>query len=288
MNRVDRLLRAQARQAIRIALAEDVGSGDITTQCCVPRELEGQAVIIAKAEGVVAGQFVAEMTFVEVDKTVRYDAVQPDGTAVSAGAVVARIDGPVAAILTAERTALNFLGRLSGIATLTARFVAQVAGTGVRILDTRKTTPGLRALEKYAVRCGGGANHRFGLFDMFLIKENHIRACGSIAEAVRRCKGGRSSRSLKIEVEATNLEEVRQALAAGVDRIMLDNMPLPLIADCVREVGGKVELEVSGNVSLQNVADIARTGVEYVSIGALTHSAPVLDLSLQLQHAPTR
>ncbi|MDZ7272379.1 MAG: carboxylating nicotinate-nucleotide diphosphorylase [candidate division KSB1 bacterium] len=280
---IDASLRAQAREAIRAALAEDVGSGDITTTCCVPGNLHGEAVIVAKAEGVLAGQFVAAMAFAEVDASVRYHPMQGDATKVSPGAVVARIEGPVAAILTGERTALNFLGRLSGVATLTARFVAQLEGTRTRMLDTRKTTPGLRALEKYAVRCGGGENHRFGLYDMFLIKENHIRACGSITEAVRRCKEGRGAKPLKIEVEATTLDEVQEALAAGVDRIMLDNMPLPLIAECVRVVNGAVELEVSGNVSLQNVADIARTGVDYISVGALTHSAPVLDLSLQLR-----
>ncbi len=289
MSELDASLLAAAREAVRAALAEDVGQGDITTAWCVPAGLHGEAVIIAKADGVIAGQFVAEIAFCEVDASTRYHAVQPDGTRVSAGMVVGRVEGRVAAILTAERTALNFLGRLSGVATLTARFVDKVKGTKARILDTRKTTPGLRALEKYAVRCGGGQNHRFGLFDMFLIKENHIRACGSLTEAVRRCKQGRTSADLRIEVEATTLEEVRQAVAAGVDRIMLDNMSLPLITQCVREVGGNVELEVSGNVSLQNIAEIARTGIDYVSIGALTHSAPVLDLSLQLlPHTPHR
>jgi len=284
MSEVDAALRAVARKLVRRALAEDVGQGDITTMCTVPAGLQGEAVIIAKASGVIAGQFVAAMTFREVDAGVTYKELVPDGAAVTPGTKVAEIAGSVASILVAERTALNFLGRLSGIASLTARFAAEVAGTRTRILDTRKTTPGLRALEKYAVRCGGGHNHRFGLFDMFLIKENHIRACGSLAEAVRRCKQARGRRHLKIEAEATTREEVLEALAAGVDRIMLDNMSPTEIAECVRLVAGKVELEASGNISLQNVAEVARAGVDYVSVGALTHSAPVLDLSLQLHH----
>lgn len=278
----DAPLRAQAKRLIELALAEDVGDGDITTTSTVPRDLRGQATIIAKAEGVVAGQFVAEMTFAQVDAQVEYCALLADGSPVTRGTTVALIEGPVASILVGERTALNFLGRLSGIATLTARFVKQVTGSKARILDTRKTTPGLRALEKYAVRCGGGHNHRFGLFDMFLIKENHIRACGSLSEAVRRCVQTRKDRPVKVEVEATTREEVLEALAAGVDRIMLDNMSLVTISECVQLAAGKVELEVSGNVSLDNVAAIAQTGVDYISVGALTHSAPVLDLSLQL------
>ncbi len=284
MSKVDAALRAGARRLVRRALAEDVGTGDITTMCTVPAGLSGEAVIIAKAAGVIAGQFVAAMTFREVDAELAYEELVGDGTAVTPGTTVARVKGSAASILIAERTALNFLGRLSGIATLTARFVAQVADTRARILDTRKTTPGLRALEKYAVRCGGGHNHRFGLFDMFLIKENHIRASGSLTEAVRRCQMARGDRGLKIEVEATSRKEVLEALAAGVDRIMLDNMPIPLLEECVRLVGGQAELEASGNVSLSNVAEVARTGVDYISVGALTHSAPVLDLSLQLRH----
>ncbi|MCR4437514.1 MAG: carboxylating nicotinate-nucleotide diphosphorylase [bacterium] len=280
----DAILRAQAERLIELALAEDVGDGDITTISTVPCELLGEAAIVAKAEGVIAGQFVAEMTFAHVDVQVRYRGLVADGSPVTKGTTVALIEGPVASILVGERTALNFLGRLSGIATLTARFVQQVAGSKARILDTRKTTPGLRALEKYAVRCGGGHNHRFGLFDMFLVKENHIRACGSLSEGVRRCRQTRKDQSIKIEVEATTPDEVVEAVAAGVDRIMLDNMSLEMIAECVQLVGGRVELEVSGNVSLDNVAAIARTGVDYISVGALTHSAPVLDLSLQLRN----
>lgn len=284
MSKVDAALRAEAQRLVRQALAEDVGTGDITTTCTVPANLRGEAVIIAKGAGVIAGQFVAAMTFREVDAKLAYEELVSDGTAVTPGTIVARINGPAASIMIAERTALNFLGRLSGIASLTARFVAQVAGSRARILDTRKTTPGLRALEKYAVRCGGGHNHRFGLFDMLLIKENHIRASGSLTEAVGRCLKARTDRGLKIEVEATCREEVLEALAAGVDRIMLDNMSIPLLEECVRLVDGRVELEASGNISLSNVAEVARTGVDYISVGALTHSAPVLDLSLQLRH----
>ncbi|MGQ9561153.1 MAG: carboxylating nicotinate-nucleotide diphosphorylase [Candidatus Oleimicrobiaceae bacterium] len=284
MSKVDAALRAEAKRLVRRALAEDVGTGDITTTCTVPAGLSGEAVIIAKGAGLIAGQFVAAMTFREVDEKLAYEELVTDGATVTPGTIVARINGPAASIMIAERTALNFLGRLSGIASLTARFVAQVAGTRARILDTRKTTPGLRALEKYAVRCGGGHNHRFGLFDMLLIKENHIRASGSLTEAVSRCQRARTDRGLKIEVEATCREEVLEALAAGVDRIMLDNMSIPLLEECVRLVDGQVELEASGNISLSNVAEVARTGVDYISVGALTHSAPVLDLSLQLRH----
>ena len=269
-----------AKPLIDLALAEDVGKGDVTTVATVPEGKEGRAVIIAKAYGIVCGLPIMAEVFRQVDEAIRLTHLASDGEPVAPGDVVAALSGPLRGILTAERTALNFLTHLSGIATLTARFVDVVAPYRAVILDTRKTTPGWRILEKYAVRCGGGRNHRMGLYDMVLIKDNHIAACGSLAEAVRRVRG--AGVSVPIEVEVRTLAELEEALSLGVDRILLDNMDIPTLREAVARAKGKVELEASGGVGLENVAEIAACGVDYISIGALTHSAPALDFSLEI------
>ena len=269
-----------ARPLIDRALAEDIGPGDVTTQAIVPPEAEGRGEIVAKAHGVICGLPIAAAVFRAVDGSIIFTPMVREGEPVGPGDVVAEVVGPLRGILIAERTALNFLTRLSGIATLTAAFVEAVAPYRAVILDTRKTTPGWRYLEKYAVRCGGGRNHRMGLYDMVLIKDNHIAACGSIAEAVRRVRA--AGVEVPVEVEVRNLEELREALDLGVDRILLDNFPVEEIAAAVRIAGGRVPLEASGGVTLDNVTEIAATGVDYISVGSLTHSAPALDLSLEL------
>ena len=261
------------------ALAEDVGEGDVTTEATVDAVATGSADLVVKEPGVVCGLDVAEAVFLAVDPELRFERLVDDGSVVAAGAPVARVEGPERAILTGERTALNFLARLSGIATLTRRYVDAVEGTGAAILDTRKTTPGLRALEKHAVACGGGRNHRFGLDDGVLVKDNHLRAAGSVATAVERL---RTATSLPIEVECDTLEQVAEALAAGADAILLDNMTTDRLRDAVALVGGRARLEASGGVTLENVRAVAETGVDEISVGALTHSARSLDVSLEL------
>jgi len=274
-----RLLEA-ANPLIELALAEDLGDGDVTTLATVPEGEEGKAKIIAKGYGILCGLPIAAEVFRKVEEGIRLKPMATDGEPVAPGAMVAEISGPLRGILTAERTALNFLGRLSGIATLTARFVDAVAPYRAVILDTRKTTPGWRALEKYAVRCGGGRNHRMGLYDMVLIKDNHIAVCGSLAEAVRRVRA--CGVRLPIEVEVTTLAELQEALSLGVDRILLDNMAPETMRAAVKKAGGRVPLEASGGITLDNVAEIAACGVDYISIGALTHSSPALDFSLEI------
>ncbi len=272
------------RRRIAEALEEDVGAGDWTTEWCVEPSVRAEAEIVAKADGVVAGRDAAA----EVFRTVGGAELEPrtaDGSAVAAGSVVARVRGPARAILTGERVALNLLGHLSGVATLTRRFVAAVAGTGARITDTRKTTPLWRELERAAARAGGAVNHRPALDAMVLIKENHLVCAGGIAEAVRRVKASNRA-GLKVEVEATTLAEVEEALAAGVDRIMLDNMSPDAVRRAVGRIRGhrpRPEVEASGGIGLGNVREFAEAGVDYISIGALTHSAPALDLSLRIQ-----
>ena len=273
---------------IDLALREDLGeNGDVTSNCILNSDDEGQASIIVKKDGIIAGLPIAEWVFKKVNPGLKVQNRVEEGSKVQRDEEVVRIVGPLAGILTAERTGLNFLQRLSGIATLTAEFVRKVAGTKVRILDTRKTTPGFRVLEKYAVRAGGGGNHRFGLYDMVLIKENHIAAAGGIASAVEQTRENMKKRdlNLKIEVEVRNLSEVEQVLNLAVDRLMLDNMSLQKIREAVKSANGKVELEVSGGVTLETVREIAETGVNYISVGALTHSAPSLDLSLLIDAA---
>ena len=269
-----------AKGLIEQALREDVGPGDVTTRAVIPPDVRGKGAILVKAHGVICGLQVAAEVFRAVDERISFRPRVREGEPVQPGDVVAEVEGPLRGILTAERTALNFLARLSGIATLTARFVDAVAPYRAVILDTRKTTPGWRVLEKYAVRCGGGRNHRMGLYDMVLIKDNHIAACGSISEAVRRVRA--AGVGVPVEVEVKNLDELREALKLGVDRILLDNFSVEDIAEAVKIAEGRVPLEASGGVTLDNVAAIAATGVDYISVGALTHSAPALDLSLEL------
>ena len=271
-------LQRAAAPLITLAIAEDIGPGDVTSEAVLPADMRLQGRIIAKATGTIAGLPVAAAVFERLDPALRFTPHLRDGDRVTPGDLVAQVNGPGRSMLAAERTALNFLQRLSGIATLTRAFVDRVAGTPTIILDTRKTHPGYRALEKYAVRVGGGQNHRMGLYDMALIKENHIQAAGSISAAVERVRAAHPH--LPIEVEVKTLDELRETLALDVDRIMLDNMNLEQIQAAVRLAAGRVPLEVSGGVTLERVADIAATGVDYISVGALTHSAPALDLSM--------
>ena len=265
------------------ALAEDVGDGDVTTAATVPADARARATITQKAPGVVFGLDAAEQTFRSLDPDIAIERLVAEGEWRERGPVL-RIEGSARAILTAERTALNFLQRLSGVATLTARCVEAVQGTGVKILDTRKTTPGLRALEKAAVAAGGGTNHRAGLYDAILIKENHAALAGGVGEAVRRA--GEYAPELELEVECATLEEVDEALGAGARRILLDNMDTAQLREAVRHVAGRAELEASGGVTLETLGAVASTGLNFISVGALTHSAPALDLSLLLEPLP--
>jgi nicotinate-nucleotide pyrophosphorylase (carboxylating) len=267
------------------ALAEDVGAGDVTTLSTVPPDARGVATITQKAPGVVFGLDVAEAAFAQAGAdAIVFERLAPEGVWQEPGTVVATVTGPAAAILTAERTALNFLQRLSGVATATAKYVRAIDGTGARILDTRKTTPTLRPLEKAAVVAGGGVSHRFGLFDMVLIKENHITAAGGITAAVEAARARYPD--IAIEVEAETADDVREALAAQAPRILLDNMSSEEMRALVEEVAGRAELEASGNIDLTTVRAAAETGVDFISVGALTHSASALDLSLILERLP--
>jgi nicotinate-nucleotide pyrophosphorylase (carboxylating) len=266
-------------RAVHAALAEDIGAGDVTTDATVAADAMGAAAIVVKQAGVVCGLRAVETAFRALDPDIRFEAFAEDGDAVEPPAIVARVAGSERAILTGERVALNFLGRLSGIATLTRRYVDAVEGTGVAVLDTRKTTPGLRALEKHAVACGGGRNHRFGLDDAVLVKDNHLRAAGSVAAATERVRG---ATGLPVEVECESLDQVREALDSGVDAILLDNMTLARLREAVALNAGRARLEASGGVTLDTIRDIAETGVDEISVGALTHSAPSLDVSLEL------
>ncbi|HEY1561211.1 MAG TPA: carboxylating nicotinate-nucleotide diphosphorylase [Caulobacteraceae bacterium] len=262
------------------ALAEDHGrAGDITSAACIPEDARLAAAFVARAEGVVAGLACARLALTALDPDARFEVVASDGSKVSPGSIIARAEANARALLAAERTALNLLCRLSGIATLTALYVAAVDGTSARIIDTRKTTPGLRALEKYAVRCGGGANHRFGLDDAVLIKDNHIAACGSVGEAVRRARLA-VGHMIKVEVEIDRLDQLDEALAERPDIVMLDNFALADMAEAVRQASGRALVEASGGVRLETVHAIAGTGVDLISVGALTHSAPILDIGL--------
>ena len=272
--------RADVERVVAAALAEDVGEGDATTNATIPETAAARAQLLVEEAGVICGVPVAAGVFAALDPAVEVTKLVADGTAVGAGTVVAELAGPARAILTGERTALNLLGRLSGIATLTRRHVDAIAGTDAQILDTRKTTPGLRALEKYAVRCGGGTNHRAGLYDAVLVKENHIRAAGGITAAVERIRA--AGLELPVEVEAETLADVEEALAAGVDHILLDNMSPDAIRAAVRAVAGRAKLEASGGITLDTLRSYAETGVDFVSIGALTHGARSLHVSLEV------
>ena len=264
---------------IQHALEEDIGTGDVTTNTIVPADATLRGRIVAKQDGVVAGLDIANHVFLALNQHVTLVAKTEDGSRVTRRTVIADVEGPARALLTAERTALNFLGRMSGIATLTRKFVDAVASTKTVILDTRKTAPGLRKTDKLAVRLGGGQNHRTGLFDMVLIKDNHIDFAGSITQAVERVRA--SETKLEIEVETRTLDDVREALALGVERILLDNMSPETMREAVAICGGRAKLEASGNVTLDNVLEVAKTGVDYISIGALTHSPAVFDVSLE-------
>jgi nicotinate-nucleotide pyrophosphorylase (carboxylating) len=271
-------------EIVRAALEEDVGSGDATTLSTVEASSRARATITQKAPGVVFGLDAAEATFAELDQGMTFERLAPEGAWQEAGTQVLRIEGSARALLTGERVALNLLQRLSGVATLTARYVRAVEGTGVQILDTRKTTPGLRMLEKAAVRAGGGTNHRTGLYDAILIKENHIAAAGGVAAAIERARSAYPD--LPLEVECRNEAEIELALEAGAPRLLLDNMsPRELTAVCAH-VGDRAELEASGGITLETVRAHAVEGLDFISVGALTHSAPALDLSLILEPLP--
>lgn len=271
------MLPKEILDSIRRALNEDIGAGDATTDGIVSAGATMRGQILAKQDGVIAGLEVAQATYQLLDSAVEFVAQAEDASRVTRGRVVAVVAGRTRSLLTAERTALNFLGRISGIATLTRQFVDTVAGTRAVILDTRKTAPGLRAVDKLAVKLGGGENHRIGLYDMILIKDNHIDFAGGIAEAVRRARA--SASSLPLEVEARTVDDVRVALVLGVERILLDNMSIQQMSEAVTVTNGRAKLEASGNVSLDTVRAIAETGVDFISVGALTHSAKVLDVS---------
>ena len=265
---------------VRQALIEDLGrAGDITTDAIIAGDQWARAVIAAREPGVISGLLAADLTFKLADAAIRLVPGAPDGSAVARGETIAEIEGPARAILTAERVALNFMGHLSGVATATHRLVAAVAGTNARIICTRKTIPGLRLLEKYAVRCGGGLNHRFGLDDAVLVKDNHIAAAGGIGQAVKALRG-RLGPMVKIEIEVDTLDQLEIALGLGIDAILLDNMSPEIMKNAVALTRGRAKLEASGGVTLEHVRAIAESGVDYISSGAITHSARSLDLGL--------
>lgn len=281
-----KLTDAEIKKAVESALAEDVGSGDLTTGALVPEGAFCRAFIEAKEPGIIAGQQVARRVFLALDETVRYGIEKADGARAEAGGVIARLEGPLRAVLSGERAALNFLGRMSGIATLAGKYVKAVEGTGVKIMDTRKTAPGLRVLDKYAVTAGGGVSHRMGLYDAVLIKDNHIKALGMSPGELAAKARAKSAAGVRVEVEVSGIGELREALDGDPDIILLDNMG-------PREVGEAVEIirararpvlaEVSGGITLENVAAYAACGVDMISVGALTHSAPGLNLSLEVE-----
>jgi len=278
---------------IELALREDLGKGDVTSEALIDENLKGKGIIKALEDGVLAGIEIARLVFKRIDPEIVFKPLVKDGEKIRNKSKVAEIEGKVKSILAGERTALNFLQRLSGIATFTSKFVQEVKGTKTKILDTRKTTPGFRALEKYAVKMGRGENHRMGLYDRILIKDNHIRACGGVGTAIRKVKKSLKNetfvsrfdlKNLKVEVEAKNIKEVKEAIQSEADWIMLDNMSSSQIKEGVRMIRSnrrKMKIEVSGRVNLNNVKKIARLGVDYISVGALTHSAKALDLSLE-------
>jgi nicotinate-nucleotide pyrophosphorylase (carboxylating) len=276
----------QVRAIIQRALEEDIGSGDVTTDNAVPPDQKSRAVLLAKGEGVLCGGRVFAETLAMVDPAVAVDLLIGDGTPMRRGDVVARIEGPTRALLTGERTALNFVQRMSGIATATAAFIARLRGLPTKLVDTRKTTPGLRVLEKYAVRVGGGHNHRFNLADAVLLKDNHLAALQSrgldLASAVRTIRQ-RVPHTMRVEVEVTSVDQIDAALAGGADIILLDNMTTEAMRAAVKQIGGRALTECSGTVTLETVRERAETGVDLISSGALTHSARALDLSLELE-----
>jgi nicotinate-nucleotide pyrophosphorylase (carboxylating) len=283
MTTADALSPLLVERAVRAALEEDLGrAGDITTQATIPISASASAVIAAREDGVVAGLPLARAAFRLLDANVGFEPRIDDAARVSRGDVIACVSGPARAILSAERVALNYLGRLGGVATLTSRYAARIAHAKAKVCDTRKTTPGLRAFEKYAVRCGGGANHRFGLDDAVLIKDNHIAVAGGVAAALRAAKA-HVGHLVKIEIEVDTLEQLHEALSEGADAVLLDNMSLSELREAVSLIGGRMTIEASGGVTLETIAQIAETGVDLISVGALTHSAPVLDVGLDVE-----
>jgi len=268
------------REIVRRALAEDLGWGDVTTEATVAAGLKARGVVLAKSPCIVAGVDVAAEAFRQLDPAVVFTVRRGDGSSCAPGDIVAEVSGSAASMLTAERTALNLMQRMTGIATMTRRYV-DATGGHITILDTRKTTPTLRALEKYAVRAGGGTNHRAGLDDGILIKDNHVRLAGGLAEAVRRMKA--ANQEMPIEVEAQSLDQVDEAIQSGADIILLDNLTTDQIKDALARIAGRAKVEISGGVTLERIPELARTGADYVSIGALTHSAPAADLSFELE-----
>ncbi len=266
---------------ISLAIEEDINTGDITTNALIPEESRAIAEMTAKAPGIVSGLDIALKVFNDIDGTTIWTPLVKEGERVSKGDKIARIEGSYRALLTAERTALNILQRMSGIATATAIFVKELEGTNTRLLDTRKTAPGMRLLDKMAVKAGGGTNHRMGLYDMALIKDNHIKVAGGITNAVKQVRASISA-GIKIEVEVTDLNETREALAAGADIIMLDNMTNEAMAEAVKVIDKRAETEASGNMNVQRLKEVAATGVDYISVGALTHSVTALDISMNI------
>lgn len=282
---MDKNLLQAIEPLIEAGLQEDVGTGDITTNLLIPAESQTTAVLIAKSDGIIAGLPLAEKIFQKLDPKVNFVTNIEDGERVSKGQPIATIHGAYRALLTGERLALNFLQRMSGIATETAKYVEAVKGYNTEILDTRKTVPGLRLLDKYAVKTGGGSNHRIGLYDMVLIKDNHISVAGGITNAVQAIRP-RIDKNIKVEVETSTLDEVREALANEVDIIMLDNMSNETMAEAVRIIAGRAKVEASGNMTLERVREVAKIGVDYISIGALTHSVVALDISQKINDQP--
>jgi nicotinate-nucleotide pyrophosphorylase (carboxylating) len=272
---------AEVDRIIENGLREDGADGDVTTNSLFDAADKGRAVIRAKESGVIAGLPVAARVFGRIDRNLTFEPKADEGERIDAGQVVAELEGTKRAILSGERLAINLLQRMSGIATLAAEYVRQVEGLPVKILDTRKTVPGLRLLDKYAVRCGGASNHRMNLTDLVMIKDNHIAMAGGITKAVSKIGGKR--KGIRIEVEASNMDQVQEALSAGADIIMLDNMSMLAMREAVRLAKGKVQIEASGNVRLDNVREIAELGVDFISVGALTHSVRALDISLKIQ-----
>lgn len=276
-----KLDKKEIERIVASALKEDIGKGDITTNLLIAKKEVANAFFLVKEDGIIAGLEIAKMVLHKLDKQIVWKSFIRDGNFVSVGTRIAEVTGSLRTLLTAERTALNILQRMSGIATTTNAFVNVAKNTNAKILDTRKTVPGLRLLDKYAVKIGGGTNHRIGLFDMVLIKDNHIKAAGNITNAVNKIRSGLTNK-IKIEVETKNLSEVREALNCKVEIIMLDNMSVPMMRQAVKLINGKAKVEASGNVNLKTLHKIAKTGVDYISVGALTHSVKALDISMKI------
>lgn len=275
------LYKKNFEKVISAALKEDIGKGDVTTDLLIPKKEKAKAYFIAKEDGIITGLDAAKLVFKKLNEKISWKNFVDDGTKVKTGTKIAEVKGSARALLSGERTALNFLQRMSGIATLTSVYVEKISGTNAKILDTRKTVPGLRLTDKYAVKCGGGTNHRIGLFDMVMIKDNHIKAAGSITKAVNKIRKS-IPKKMKIEVETTNIREVEEAMKLNVDVIMLDNMNLNEMKEAVRLINKKCFVEASGGVNLETVRAIAETGVDFISVGALTHSVKALDISMKI------